>query len=72
MMAWGIRYDGRSWFREMTGIGPAFGATLEQTPRYLTKREALEVIRQMTPLASLLCEVVRLGVRKPKRRRKPK
>lgn len=34
----------KSYFRQMTGIGPAFGASLLETPRFDSEREAQQVI----------------------------
>jgi hypothetical protein len=61
-----IRYDGtsKSYFSQMTGIGPAFGATLAKTPRYPTEDEARNVIRSFPWLAQPMCEIKKVMKRK--------
>ena len=59
MMKYVIRYNlnPKSYFRQMTGIGPAFGATREQSPRFDSKREAGDAIAKFPIVASTCCEV---------------
>jgi hypothetical protein len=58
-MKYVIRYDlnPKSYFRQMTGIGPAFGAPRAQSPRFDTAREAGDVIARFPIVASTCCEV---------------
>lgn len=59
VMKYIIRYDlaPKSYFRQMTGIGPAFGATREQSPRFDSEREAGNVIAGFPIVASVCCEI---------------
>lgn len=47
----------KSYFRQMTSIGPAFGATLAETPRFDTEREAQNVIDGFSMVAEVGSEV---------------
>lgn len=58
-MKYVIRYDmkPKSYFRMMTAIGPAFGATRDASPRFDTKREAGDVIAGFPMVAEVCCEI---------------
>lgn len=43
----------KSYYRQMTAIGPAFGATLAETPRFDTAREAQDVIDGFSMVAEV-------------------
>lgn len=57
--AYVIRYDvePRSYFRQMTAIGPAFGANLAETPRFESVREANHMIDRFGLVAGVYAEV---------------
>ena len=59
-MQYVIRYDmkPRSYFSRMTGIGPMFGASLRDTPRYDNLADADMILRRFKTVAAAVCEVV--------------
>lgn len=50
----------RNWFDRMTGIGPAFGATLENTP-VLTRKAALDLVDKFPMMCDWEFELVSAG-----------
>ena len=54
-----IRWDlkPKSYFRQLTAIGPAFGATLAETPRFDSVREAQDMIDRFGIIVEVGCEV---------------
>jgi hypothetical protein len=63
-----IRYtlsDSPSYFRQMTSFGPAFGATLRETPRFSTPLEARDQIQRFNPIAAVGAEIYEVVKRKP-------
>lgn len=68
-----IRYtlsDTPSYFKKMTGIGPAFGATLRETPRFSTPLEASDQIQRFNPIAAVGAEIYEVVKRKPTKKAK--
>lgn len=57
----------KSYFHQMTAIGPAFGATLAETPRFSTEREANEMVLRFPTVAMVGAEVERVPARARKR-----
>lgn len=55
-----IRYDAKpkSYFRQMTGIGPQFGAKLLETPRFPTVQTAQTVINRFPFAAACSANVI--------------
>lgn len=54
-----IRYGStKNYFAQMTGIGPAFGATRKTSPRLDTKREAERLIARFPMGAEVMSNVV--------------
>lgn len=49
--------NGKSYYRQNTGIGPAFGAQVDSTPRFSTKAEAQSVIDGFPLIAAMSCKV---------------
>lgn len=64
-----IQYQGtrKSYFSRMTGAGPAFGATLADTPRYEDADEARKIIWLMPSVAGIMCAIKPVAPRKAKR-----
>lgn len=58
-MRYVIRYDmkPKSYYRQMTAIGPAFGATRDQSPRFDSEREAGDCLARFPAIAEVCCEI---------------
>lgn len=62
--------DPPSYFKQMTGIGPAYGADLAKTPRFSTAMEASDQIMQFPMMAAVGAEVFEIVPTKKAARKK--
>ena len=55
-----IQYAGtpKTYFKQLTRIGPRFGASILDTPKYKTEEEARAVVRTFPTVAQVMCDVV--------------
>ena len=62
MAKWGIKYGNTAnYFKQVTGIGPAFGATRKTATTFPTKREAEQQICCFTTISMVMAKAVKLS-----------
>lgn len=62
MAKWAIQWNGKqSYYRLMTGIGPAFGGTKKQAIIFPTKREAEAEINRFPVIAAVESKAVKIS-----------